>query len=225
FQSKVNTPENFSELGFFELIFTDELLDLIVTEINRFASDFISKTTLSEYSRVKKWKYLSVQDLRVLMLMGITKRPTIQSYWTTDEFFIIPVFGKLMSVNHFLLIAKFLHFTDNSLAVPGNKFSANYMNLGKIVYGRVIDAMEGPGNDTRKTKLQNGGSNPMSSMSLMSMLVVDLNAYTGKAVEPSEIPVTQKAVLDLVDSGGFIPDLLMKLKSLGYNSCGTVQAG
>ena len=32
--------------------------------------------------------------------------------------------------------------------------------------------------------------------------IVDFNVYTDKAVEPSEIPVTQKAVLDLMDSDG-----------------------
>ena len=65
---KVYIPENYSEIEFFELLFTDELIDLIVTEINKFSSDFISKTTLSENSRVKTWKDISSQDLRVFFL-------------------------------------------------------------------------------------------------------------------------------------------------------------
>jgi hypothetical protein len=59
--------------------------------------------------------------IAILLEMGITKMPTIFSYWANNSRS-IPWFGKMMSRNSFQLLLKFFHITDNSKLSPqGNE--------------------------------------------------------------------------------------------------------
>jgi hypothetical protein len=59
--------------------------------------------------------------IAILLEMGITKRPTIFSYWANNSRS-IPRFGKMISRNSFQLLLKFFHPIDNSkLLTPGNE--------------------------------------------------------------------------------------------------------
>lgn len=255
-------PDNFCELDYFELIFSQDLLQHIVTETNRYANDYIASADLAVNSRVKKWKDMTIEELNVffalVILMGYTKRPTIQSYWTTDELFVIPAFSKILSVNRFLLISKFLHFSDNSQAVPGNKLNKlqTVIDHLKLKFKTLYSPGEHLAADESlmlwkgrlhwkqfiKDKAAKWGIKSYElceSDGIARGYLVDFNVYTGKSDVPHAIPVTQKAILDLVDNDGLrhcgrklymdrfysSPELYIKLKKLGFNSCGTVQAG
>jgi hypothetical protein len=108
------------------LFFTQTLWNLFVLETNRYAEQFLAAhETLSPRSRVKQWRAVTVVEMKafvaILLEMGITKRPTIFSYWANNSRS-IPWFGKMMSRNRFQLLLKFFHLTDNSkLLPPGNE--------------------------------------------------------------------------------------------------------
>jgi hypothetical protein len=74
---------------------------------------------------VREWQAVTVIEMKafiaVLLEMGITKRPTIFSYWANNSRS-IPWFGKIMSRNCFQLLLKFFYLTDNTkLLPPGNE--------------------------------------------------------------------------------------------------------
>ena len=68
--------------------------------------------------------------LAATMLMGHIDKDSILEYWSTDELIETPMFRKMMPRDRYLIILKYLHFTDNSTAP--NKNDENYDRLWKI---------------------------------------------------------------------------------------------
>ena len=72
----VNNEE--SPLNYFRLIFTDELLEKVVEETNRYASQYLSANPLSPSARAKLWKNVDKDELMVflglVMLTGIVQK-------------------------------------------------------------------------------------------------------------------------------------------------------
>ncbi|GFW78142.1 piggyBac transposable element-derived protein 4 [Trichonephila clavipes] len=62
--------------------------------------------------------------------MGHIEKDSIQDYWTTDNLIETPIFREVMPRDRFLMILKFLHFSDNSL--KESRDSPTYDRLWKI---------------------------------------------------------------------------------------------
>ena len=113
-------PENPTALDYFKLYFTDTLIELIVTETNRYAQQFIEKerNSLKRYSIVHQWVPTTPDEisalLGILTLMRIIYKPRVAMYWSSDELLCTPIFKSLMTRDRFLLLVKFLHFADNT---------------------------------------------------------------------------------------------------------------
>ncbi|GFW87231.1 piggyBac transposable element-derived protein 4 [Trichonephila clavipes] len=90
---------------------------MIVQETNRYAEQYIYKTVCKEESRWKKWTETNVEELRlflaVLLLQGVIKKPEQEHYWSKRQTLTTPIFAKAIGRNRFLLLLKFLHFTNN----------------------------------------------------------------------------------------------------------------
>ena len=88
------------------------MLQLVVQETNRYAEEMASQSKTI-------WSPVSDDDIMcfvaLTLLMGIVRKSTISSYWSTDALMSIPYFGVVMSRNRFLAISQFLHFANNSL--------------------------------------------------------------------------------------------------------------
>ncbi|GLV40065.1 hypothetical protein CBL_02950 [Carabus blaptoides fortunei] len=145
-----NESDNFSELPgpkfapasdakpieYFYIFFTLSLFTAMVTETNRYASQFLnSRKDLKSRSRAKSWKLVTIIEMKafiaVLLEMGITRRPSINSYWSKGSRS-IPWFGKMFARDRFQLILKFFHLVDNNtLAPPGHP---NYDPCGKFKF-------------------------------------------------------------------------------------------
>lgn len=106
-------------LGIFESFFTDELIDIICRETNRYAKQFLDtrRGTLKPKSRCRHWSDTNNPEIKtylgLLILQGICQKPTIASYFTTRESLATPFFSKVFSQRRFLLISKFIHFVNN----------------------------------------------------------------------------------------------------------------
>lgn len=117
-------PKNSLPMIYFNLFFTHEFLEILKTERNRYARAFFNSTPrISIASRTMEWKNTTVPEMRafiaVLLEMGITRRPTLFSYWSTNHRY-IPWFGQMFSRNRFQLLCKFFHTVDNSTLAPRN---------------------------------------------------------------------------------------------------------
>ena len=92
------------------------MIDIIVRETNRYAVQYISKNPPIERSIYKAWTPISEDEIRlflgILILQGIVKLPRQEWCWSTRKIH-VPVFQELISRNRFLLLMKFMHFTNN----------------------------------------------------------------------------------------------------------------
>lgn len=130
-------------LGIFESFFSDDLLLKIVAETNRYAQQHISKNigTLTSRSIVHKWVDTNLNELKtyfgILILQGICQKPTNELYFTKRESIATPFFSKIISIERFSLLSKFLHFSNNedlsSLEnIPNRKLAKIYPVLNHL---------------------------------------------------------------------------------------------
>lgn len=110
----VNLRSLTSSKGFFDLFFTDQVWELLVTLTNLYANQ---KRGAAEKS---VWYPVSVAEMKgwvaVYLCMRIINKPNILSYWSTDPILSTPFFGATMSRTRFLQILRYLHFVDISQA-------------------------------------------------------------------------------------------------------------
>ncbi|XP_067930888.1 piggyBac transposable element-derived protein 4-like [Watersipora subatra] len=106
---KVRMPQDASLLDYFKLFLTDEIMNFYLVETNRFGN-----------SKHQNWQPINMNDLQrffaLIMLTGIIKKPTLQSYFSTDPKLATPLFNSVMSRDKFMKILNALHFVDNDLA-------------------------------------------------------------------------------------------------------------
>lgn len=117
----INPVPNGSLAELFELFVTPELIDMMVTETNRYAAAEINKERpLRRHSRLNDWRDTNAVEMRkflaLLLHMGPVSLPTIEHYWSTNNLYKNTLFGSIMSRNRFQLLLRFWHFTDNANA-------------------------------------------------------------------------------------------------------------
>lgn len=141
----INVPDDLRETpkGYLELFIDDEFLDLITTETNRYADQYMASVNdLPEYSRARKWIPTNRIEMKLFlalhMLMGINHLPDMKLYWSSREAVRTPIFSEFMSRDRFFLLLKFLHFNDN-LMQPGRNNPA-YDRLFKL--RKVVDMLQ-----------------------------------------------------------------------------------
>ena len=100
------TKELTSPMKIFQLMLTTEIVEAIVQQSKRFASQ--KGVTL----------HLCAEELlafiAVNVAMGILRLPQVRDYWTTSEVLSTPWFSSIMPRDQFFTILKFLHLADSS---------------------------------------------------------------------------------------------------------------
>lgn len=99
----------------------DDLFKFIVTETNRYYRQYISK--YKSYDKTAKWFDVTVPELKqwlsLIIWMGLTKKPSINDYWSKDPLIETSTFSQTITCNRFDQILTFLHFSDND-NIPDN---------------------------------------------------------------------------------------------------------
>ncbi|CAG5135619.1 unnamed protein product [Candidula unifasciata] len=132
----IGLPDNISEVDMFRLFITDDVLNMLVTETNRYQGQVRAKkgADASLSHSFKKWKEVTADDMRsfiaVTLLMGLAPRSSYDLYWTTESLLEMPGFREIMSRNRFQAILSFLHLVDNTTAVP--RGNPGYSKVFKI---------------------------------------------------------------------------------------------
>lgn len=113
-------PENrTTPAQIFQLFLTDELLELILNETNRYG---LQNKENNQSGRIKQWEDITLVELKqffsIIILMGIVHLPQMNLYWSKDTVFHNQFISKIMTRDRFLLILKCLHFS-NSLEDTG----------------------------------------------------------------------------------------------------------
>ena len=102
-------------LDFVNLYLTDEFWNLLVTETNRFARQFLANNPPSTCTGL--WTPVDINNMKsfiaIIILMCLNHKPSLPMYWSVDDFIYTPIFSHIMTRNRFYLILCFLHFNDN----------------------------------------------------------------------------------------------------------------
>ena len=122
--AKVAVNDENNPYDYFKLFFTDRFLETLVIETNRYASQYLTRTTLSPHARAHKWTPVTAKELErflgLALLTGIMdKKGRIADYWRTKPPLQMPFFNQTMSRDRFQLISSFLHFNNND-AMPSD---------------------------------------------------------------------------------------------------------
>ncbi|XP_071053828.1 piggyBac transposable element-derived protein 4-like [Onthophagus taurus] len=119
-------PDGQDVLAYYQLFVDDYLINLLVTETNRFAQQ-------QPGSSATPWAPVTVAEMHIFLaikiLQGIVKKPQERMYWSTAEVFQTPIFSKLFTYQRFYQIQRYLHFADN---VTYNSATHPHPKLNKI---------------------------------------------------------------------------------------------
>ena len=130
---KVRMLPNKSALDFFELMFTGDLYDLIVTKTNRYAS----QQREDPRNQKQPWSDLTVDEFKtwlgLYLAMGIVQQLSLGDYWRCNALTKTPGIAAVMTKSGFFQILRHLHFVDNKSNISQlPKDSPGYDKLYKI---------------------------------------------------------------------------------------------
>ncbi|CAF1289214.1 unnamed protein product [Adineta ricciae] len=106
-------PDKNTLLDFFKIVFDQELIQVIADKTNQFQVDSADKHSSPHQA---KWYSTNLEEiylfLATFMLMAHIKKFRIKDYWSVDPLIATPIFSDIMPRDRFLLLLKYLHFTD-----------------------------------------------------------------------------------------------------------------
>lgn len=109
---------------YFYLFFTLTFWNEIVKYTNDYATHFkeTNSDLLKENSLVHSWVATNIVEMKafiaIIINMGLNKKSTLASFWSTTESQSMPWFGMIMPRNRFELLLKFFHLTRTNLPRP-----------------------------------------------------------------------------------------------------------
>ena len=110
-------PDNPTPLDFFLAFLGDDLLEQIVNETNLHARQKLADSP----ARLAKFKPLMLAEIKayiaINIIMGMVGLPSVNSYWSSDEYFGNVGIKKVMPRKRFQEVSNFLHFHDSLLEV------------------------------------------------------------------------------------------------------------
>ncbi|CAH1973304.1 unnamed protein product [Acanthoscelides obtectus] len=122
-----NLDENSKEVDYFLSLFTENIVDVILDETNNYACQ----------QNAKNWKHLERSEfyvfLALTLLMPRNKKVNLKEYWSQNHLLLSPAFSKHMSRDRYFQLQRYLHFSNNEIAPPGNRLFKveNVLNILK----------------------------------------------------------------------------------------------
>ncbi|GFX44674.1 piggyBac transposable element-derived protein 4 [Trichonephila clavipes] len=133
--------------------------------------------------------------------MGHIEKDSIQDYWTTDNLIETPIFREVMPRDRFLMILKFLHFSDNSL--KESRDSPTYDRLWKI--RKVFDSFN---------RIFKEVYDPTENLSFNEVII----KFKGRVLFKQYIPKKRKQwglkMYKIADATGYTYDMRVYLEKL-----------
>lgn len=135
----VNDVDCDNPSSLYKLFITDSVLEQIVVETNRYAiqrqSDSIEDAGIRKHQKI--WKPVTLEEIRkfigILLISGITQVPEIRLYWSKNKMYTNLRIQEQMTRDRFLIILKYLHFTDNTTNTSENRLYKFLKIMNEIV--------------------------------------------------------------------------------------------
>lgn len=121
---QIQIPPNADPGFFFSLIVSDDLIEHMVIETNRYADQVLAvNRPMLCHSRLNDWKPTNNDEMKVflglLLQMGPVVLPTLSHYWSKNELYKTALWRRTMSRDRFLLLLRFWHFANNRDPLQG----------------------------------------------------------------------------------------------------------
>lgn len=104
-------------LGVFAQFVTEEIINLMVEETNRFARQLLAAAPVKRRSIMKKWVDCTPTEIKqflgILIIMGLSPAPKLRLYWSNNDIYEKKLIKKTMGRDRFDMILKCWHFYDN----------------------------------------------------------------------------------------------------------------
>jgi len=115
-----------SPIGIYNLFLTDDVLNCMVDETNRYARQtIVAADSASPHARIGQWRDTNVDEMRqfigLVIWMGLVSLPCIENYWSTNRLYRNSVAKAVMARNRFQLMLKLWHFDDNSTDIQHDR--------------------------------------------------------------------------------------------------------
>ena len=117
-----NFPSNIQQASeYFSLFYDTEVLDLIVTETNRYAEQYLqSNPLLAASNYYQNWTPCTRAKLKcylaLIMHMGIVQLPRLSDHWSKSYHYACLLCPSVMTKNEFFCLHGFIHFVNNRTA-------------------------------------------------------------------------------------------------------------
>ncbi|XP_063077170.1 piggyBac transposable element-derived protein 4-like [Engraulis encrasicolus] len=117
YRGETKLSSDSSPLDFLSLFLGDEFWNILVTETNRYAHQYLGSHRLKTNSRFHEWCDVTTSEMKAFLslhlTMGLVEKSSLEDYWAEYWPTATPGFGKVMSRNRFQMILSFLHFANN----------------------------------------------------------------------------------------------------------------
>lgn len=118
------------------LFLTDDLVDLMVTETNRYADQLIASRVLTRKFRLRAWVPTTSAEIKkflgLILHMGVNVLPETSLYWSKSVLYENNLVPLTMERDRFQLLLRMFHFADNSLPHTGRFYKVKPL-FDKIV--------------------------------------------------------------------------------------------
>lgn len=118
-------PLDMTPYNVFQLFVDEEIIEMIVTQTNKYALQKLDNATLSQGARMSKWKPTNSAEMKkflgLLLWMGLVKVNPVANYWSKNTLYNFKLPSTVMSRNRFEILLSNLHFTDNTSISPKDR--------------------------------------------------------------------------------------------------------
>jgi hypothetical protein len=94
---------------------------MMIEETNRYAEGLLLTSIVNDKSKMVNWYPVTILEMKaflaVLLEMGITKKPTIYSYWVKNSR-AVSWFKQMFPSNRFQNLLRCFHLIDNKRCFP-----------------------------------------------------------------------------------------------------------
>ena len=243
-------PPEARALDYFELFYTQEIWERLVTETNRYYDQQHHANPPH-----RPWEPVTVDVMKAFigltLSMGIMKLPSRHDYWRKKKFIFATNFSDIMSRDRFDMIWRYLHLQDNSVPDQDplrklrwfitclvNKFKSVYVPNEHVAVDESMVKFKGRLGFRQylPSKPIKWGLKVWSLCESATGYAWNLQVYTGRVAGQQERGLSYRVVMDLIEDlqGSWMKvymdnfytstELFEGLRARGLLACGTVRA-
>lgn len=116
--SSISEDNTINRIDCYRHFITDEIIDLMVRETNRYAHQYLQNRETSRRSICHRWKPTANEEMikffGIIIEMGLVQMPKLKYYWSSSQLYGSEIIRNVMSREKFELLLRFWYFSNNN---------------------------------------------------------------------------------------------------------------